>query len=121
MRRPISRNGAPGSSRPAMRSRAVILCARCCFSMRAGPPPSRRRASSFCNCSTRRRMCAWRAMSTLFDLREVGWVHENAVDLLDDLAAGVHFGVGRDLLPLGVGAELLPVLVRGLAALVGDD
>src|SRR5436305_5925729 len=116
MRRPISRKKAPGSSRAATRSRAVSLPARCCLSMRVDPPPSRRRASSFCNCSTRRRMCAWRAMSTLFDLREVGRVHVNGDHFLDDFAVGLR--IGRDLLPLRVVAELLPVLIGGGAALV---
>src|SRR3954470_23692193 len=87
--------------------------------MRVAPPPSRRRPSSFCNCSTRRRICAWRAMSTLFNLGEVGRVHVNRDYLLDDFA--VPFGTGGRALPLGIVAELLPVLVGGGAALMGDD
>src|SRR3954464_6539390 len=119
MRRPVSRKNAPGSSRAAIRSRAVSFPARCWRSIRVDPPPSRRRASSFCNCSTRRRMCAWRAMSTLFDLREVGRIHVNGDHLLDDFAVGLR--IGRNLLPLRIIAELLPVLIGGGAALVGDD
>src|SRR5689334_4773754 len=102
-----------------MRSRAVILPALCWRSTRPGPPPSRSRASSFCSCSTRRRICAWRAASTLFDLGEVGRVHIDRNYLLDDLA--VRLGVGGDLLPLGIVAEVVPVLDRLLAAGVGDD
>src|SRR3954447_12601245 len=97
-----------------MRSRAVIFPARCWRSMRDAPPPSRKRSSSLPNCSTRRRMCAWRAMSTLFELREVGGIHVDAIHLLNDLAVG--FGVGGHLLPLGIGGELLPMLVGRLAA-----
>src|SRR5690349_9706027 len=100
-----------------MRSRAVILPARCWRSTREGPPPSRRRASRRCNCSTSRRICAWRAASTLLDLREVRGIHVDRIDLFDDLAVGL--GIGCDLLPLGVVAEIVPVLLGLLAAGVG--
>src|ERR1044071_7727505 len=115
---PISRKNESGSSSFAIRSRAVSFPAQCCRSMRAPPPPSRRRSSSLRNCSTRRRMCAWRATSTLFELRKIGRIHEDAIHVLHDLAVG--FGIGGDLLPLRVGAEFAPVLVGGRAAGMGQ-
>src|SRR3954470_9989361 len=119
MRSPISRKKAPRSSNAAIRSRAVIFPALCCRSTREGPPPRRRRASSFCSCSTSRRICAWRAASTLFDLREVGRVHEDRDHLVDDLA--IFLGVGGHLFPFGIGAEVRPVLLGLIAAGVGND
>ena len=85
-----------------MRSRAVILPARCCFSMRAGPPPSRRRSSSFCSCSTRWRMCAWRATSTLFQLGEIGRIHEDRFHGLTTILP-LASDSADDLLPFRIG------------------
>src|SRR5450759_4130738 len=103
-----------------MRSRAVILPDGCCRAMRAWPPPSRRRASSVRSRSTRWRMCAWRATSTLFQLGKIGWVHVDGFRRFgEDLA--VFLGFGGDFLPFRIVAERRPILLSGFQAGVHHD
>src|ERR1039457_1158130 len=103
-----------------MGSRAVILPASCWRAMRAWPPPSRRRASSVSICSTRWRMCAWRATSTLFQLGEIGRVHVYRLGRFGEDCA-VFLGFGGDFLPFRIGPERRPVLLGRFQAGVHHD
>src|SRR5690348_7447234 len=58
-------------------------------------------------------------MSTLLQFGEIGGIEPLAIDLLYDLAVGL--GLGARLYPIGIGVEVLPVLLGGLAARVRQE
>jgi hypothetical protein len=62
---------------------------------------------------------AGRCAAQSLQRREVGRVHVDRLDLVDDLSAG--FGFVARLLPGRVVDEGVPICLRGLAARVGDD
>ena len=94
-----------GRAAPAMRSRAVSLAGLVLLLDARRPPPSRRRASSFRICSTRWRMCACARRPRYFNLeKSAGSMKTDSGGLARILPLAL--GIRRDLLPLGIGAEM---------------